>query len=113
MNTTYKSTFSNISILKPEMQSSACVFSIPHSGREYFPSFVSSSMLNYYTLRSSEDFFLDYFFDIASEYGASVIKANFPRAFLDLNREPFELDPEMFNVLNYFIDFPCFPYCFP
>ena len=97
MINTLKSNFSNISILKPRIESSACVFSLPHSGREYMSSFIDSSRLEYKILRSSEDFFLDYFFDISPEYGSSLIKANFPRAFLDLNREPFELDPEMFS----------------
>ncbi|MAR79506.1 MAG: N-formylglutamate amidohydrolase [Rhodospirillaceae bacterium] len=96
MINTLKSNFSSISILKPRIESSACVFSLPHSGREYMPSFIDSSKLDYKILRSSEDFFLDYFFDIAPGYGSSLIKANFPRAFLDLNREPFELDPDMF-----------------
>ena len=97
MINTLKSNFSNISILKPRIESSACVFSLPHSGREYMSSFIDSSRLEYKILRSAEDFFLDYFFDISPEYGSSLIKAHFPRAFLDLNREPFELDPEMFS----------------
>jgi len=31
------------------------------------------------------------------ELGAPLLRANFPRAFLDVNREPFELDPRMFD----------------
>ncbi len=86
-----------ISVLEPELLKSACVFSLPHSGRDYCPDFVKSSKLDYRTLRSSEDFFLDNFFNLAIKKGSSLIKANFPRSFLDLNREPYELDPEMFN----------------
>ncbi len=87
----------SISVLIPDVLRSACVFSLPHSGREYSSEFKSSSKLDYMTLRNSEDFFLDNFFAIAVKNGSSLIKANFPRAFLDLNREPYELDPDMFT----------------
>tara|TARA_Y100001970_G_C14118123_1_gene794770 strand:- start:331 stop:1224 length:894 start_codon:yes stop_codon:yes gene_type:complete len=95
----------SISVIKPDELSSACVFSLPHSGREYSTDFINSSKLDYITLRSSEDFFLDNFFNLATSNGSSLIKANFPRAFLDLNREPYELDPDMFNqVLPNFVN---------
>ena len=88
---------SNITIYKPENLSSACVFSSPHSGRNYSEAFIKSTKLDYMTLRSSEDFYLDNIFENTLRTGTSFIKANFPRAFLDLNREPFELDPDMFT----------------
>jgi N-formylglutamate amidohydrolase len=35
-------------------------------------------------------------FGAAVDLGCPLLKASFPRAFLDLNREPYELDPAMF-----------------
>ena len=36
-------------------------------------------------------------FALAPAVGAPLLKAHFPRAYLDLNREPYELDPRMFE----------------
>jgi N-formylglutamate amidohydrolase len=47
-------------------------------------------------LRSSEDCFVDEIFGAAPMLGSPLLKANFPRAYLDVNREPYELDPAMF-----------------
>jgi N-formylglutamate amidohydrolase len=49
------------------------------------------------TLRRSEDAFVDELFAPCVGLGAPLMRANFPRAFLDVNREPFELDPLMFE----------------
>ena len=48
-------------------------------------------------LRRSEDSFIDELFSKAPNYGAPLLKATFPRAYVDPNREPFELDPTMFE----------------
>lgn len=47
----------------------------------------------------SEDCFVDELFAGAVTHGAPLIAAQFPRAYLDVNREPYELDPEMFEDL--------------
>src|SRR4051794_25157863 len=73
------------------------VFNSPHSGRIYPASFVSASRLDAMTLRRSEDFFVDELFAGITGRGAPLMRANFPRAFLDVNREPYELDPRMFE----------------
>ncbi len=73
------------------------VFSSPHSGRVYTSAFVASSRLDPVTLRRSEDSFVDELFDAAPAAGAPLLKALFPRAYLDVNREPWELDPAMFD----------------
>ncbi len=73
------------------------VFSSPHSGRNYPPEFVADSCLNPKELRQSEDFLVDLLFESAPEYGAPLLKAQFPRAYCDVNREAYELDPQMFN----------------
>jgi N-formylglutamate amidohydrolase len=48
-------------------------------------------------LRRSEDAHVERLFAPVVELGAPLLRANFPRAFLDVNREPFELDPRMFE----------------
>jgi N-formylglutamate amidohydrolase len=70
---------------------------IPHAGRCYPPDFVSRSRLTPHGLRRSEDAYVDVLFRRAPYYGAPLLVAGFPRAFLDVNREPYELDPRMFD----------------
>ena len=48
------------------------------------------------SLRRSEDMFVDDLFAPVTGQGMLLLRAHFPRAFLDVNREPFELDPAMF-----------------
>ncbi len=84
-------------VCAPEAQSVALVLSSPHSGMVYPPEFVATSRLDPLTLRKSEDSFVDELFAAAPGLGAPLLKANFPRAYLDPNREAFELDPEMFR----------------
>ena len=70
---------------------SCAVFSSPHSGAEYPEPFLRESCLTPLQLRSSEDAYVDRF--IGETLGAPVIKARFPRAYVDLNRAADELDP--------------------
>ena len=83
-------------VLAPERQTSPAVFDSPHSGRIYPESFLRTSRLDALALRRSEDCYIDELFGAAVGLGCPLLKANFPRAFLDLNREPYELDPAMF-----------------
>ncbi|MDE3175742.1 MAG: N-formylglutamate amidohydrolase [Pseudomonadota bacterium] len=73
------------------------VLNSPHSGAHYPQAFLAASRLDAATLRRSEDAFVDQLFAPATLQGAPLLRALFPRAFLDLNREPFELDPQMFE----------------
>ena len=73
------------------------VLNSPHSGAHYPQAFLAASRLDASTLRRSEDAFVDSLFAPATAHGAPLLRARFPRAFLDLNREPFELDPQMFE----------------
>ena len=79
----------------PEVRTTSVVFASPHSGRVYSRSFVRSSVLDEKTLRSSEDAFVDQLFGKAPEYGAPLLAANAPRAWLDVNRAADELDPAL------------------
>ncbi|PHS28154.1 MAG: N-formylglutamate amidohydrolase [Robiginitomaculum sp.] len=73
------------------------LFAAPHSGRCYPAAFCEQSALDAYTLRASEDAWVDELFASASHYGASTLIAHFPRAMVDANRDPAELDPAMFE----------------
>lgn len=84
------------SILRPKAQTAPFVLCSPHSGRIYPPEFLAQSRLDPMTLRKSEDCFVDELFEGASALGVPMIAARFPRAYLDVNREPYELDPELF-----------------
>ncbi|WP_207455380.1 N-formylglutamate amidohydrolase [Azospirillum sp. SYSU D00513] len=83
-------------ILAPETQSTPLVLASPHSGDRYSPEFTASSQLAGRALRKSEDCFVDEIFAAGPLLGAPLIRALFPRAFMDVNREAYELDPEMF-----------------
>ena len=86
-----------INIEQPGHQSVPLVISSPHSGLDYPADFVKNSALSKQRLRSSEDCFVDEIFRYAPKVGAPLLKALFPRVFVDVNRGPFELDPTMFN----------------
>jgi len=73
------------------------VFNSPHSGRHYPDRFLAMAQLDRLAIRRSEDCHVDELFGAAVALGAPMLVANFPRAYLDVNREPWELDPRMFN----------------
>ncbi|MCB6177862.1 N-formylglutamate amidohydrolase [Rhodobacter sp. Har01] len=84
---------------RPARQTTAVVFSSPHSGSDYRPEFIARSALDRRTIRSSEDAFVDRLFDMAPQLGAPLLAARVPRAFIDLNRAPDELDPAVIEGL--------------
>lgn len=73
------------------------VLSSPHSGAYYPKDFVDASPLELTTLRKSEDCYVDELFSDGPTHGAPLLRALYPRAYVDVNREPYELDPEMFE----------------
>jgi N-formylglutamate deformylase len=84
-------------IVRPIRQTVPFVFASPHSGRTYPKSFMAMSRLGALSLRRSEDAFVDELFCGAVALGAPMIAARFPRAFLDANRAPAEIDTAMFD----------------
>ena len=84
---------SAFSIIRPERRTTCVVFASPHSGRNYSAEFLKSSVLDERTIRTSEDAFVDQLLDCVPAFGAPLIVAHAPRAFLDLNRGADELDP--------------------
>ncbi len=81
----------------PAWQSLPVVLNSPHSGQIYPRLFREMSQLDADLLRCSEDSFTDDLFAPLVPRGCALLKARFPRAFLDVNREPYELDPAMFD----------------
>jgi N-formylglutamate amidohydrolase len=88
---------SPVAVARPARQTTPLVFASPHSGRDYPAEFVLAARLDALRLRRSEDSFVDELFAAAPLYGAPLLAATFPRAFCDPNREPWELDPAMFE----------------
>ncbi|KJZ21108.1 N-formylglutamate amidohydrolase [Loktanella sp. S4079] len=80
---------------RPAARSTSVIFASPHSGRDYTSSFIGAAELDAMEIRSSEDAYIDLLYAAAPEYGAPFIKALAPRAFVDLNRGPDELDPAL------------------
>ena len=84
-------------ILRPYRQTVPFVFASPHSGRLYPANFIEMSRLSATALRRSEDAFVEELFCGAVALGAPMLAARFPRAFLDANRAPAEIDSTMFE----------------
>lgn len=82
-------------LTRPARQQTSVIFSSPHSGREYPAPFLAASPLSALALRSSEDAYVDRLFARAPLYGAPLLCARAPRAFIDLNRGADELDPSV------------------
>jgi len=80
-----------------DRQTSPLVLASPHSGTHYPADLLAASRLDPLSLRRSEDSYVDEIFGAAPGLGAPLLKAHFARAYLDPNREPFELDPSMFE----------------
>ncbi|MDB5538825.1 MAG: N-formylglutamate amidohydrolase [Devosia sp.] len=82
--------------IRPRRMMAPLVFNSAHSGRDYPERFLAMTRLDHLSIRQSEDAFVDELFGRAPHLGAPLIRAHFPRAYLDVNREPWELDPTMF-----------------
>src|SRR5438132_4778840 len=85
-----------LDLQRPVVQSLPLILASPHSGAEYPADFLAASRLDPLALRRSEDSFVDELFAAAPRLGAPLLSARFPRAYVDVNREAYELDPSMF-----------------
>ncbi len=84
-------------IAEPAIWRSPIIFNSPHSGSVYPEQFLSASRIDLAGLRRSEDSFMDELIDGLTDAGFPVVRVNFPRSYVDVNREPYELDPRMFT----------------
>jgi N-formylglutamate amidohydrolase len=92
---------------RPVRQTVPFAFASPHSGRRYPASLLERTRLDAITLRRSEDAFVDELFAGAVGLGAPLLSAQFPRAYLDVNRGSAELDAGMFDApLDVPVDVP-------
>jgi N-formylglutamate amidohydrolase len=84
-------------ILAPARWTVPMVFNSPHSGRFLPDHFLNQSALSERQLLISTDCHVDELFAGCIEAGAPLMRALLSRAYLDLNREPFECDARMFG----------------
>jgi N-formylglutamate amidohydrolase len=84
-------------ICRPDRQRLPLVVASPHSGDRYPEAMLQGTRLSPRELRRSEDFLVQELAADAPRLGAPLIHALFPRAYVDVNREPYELDPELFE----------------
>ncbi len=85
------------SISAPSVQRLPYILNSPHSGRYYPDRFLAMSRLDTIGIRRSEDSYVEELFCGGVGLGIPLLAANFPRAYLDVNREAWELDPRMFS----------------
>jgi N-formylglutamate deformylase len=84
-------------VIEPGHWRGPVVFNSPHSGSVYPRAFLTSARLDHATLRRSEDSFVDDLIAGVVTRGYPMMRAHFPRCYVDVNREPYELDPRMFD----------------
>ncbi|ABD86351.1 N-formylglutamate amidohydrolase [Rhodopseudomonas palustris] len=83
-------------IVEPQLWRAPIIFNSPHSGSVYPQDFLIASRIDLAALRRSEDSFMDELIAGLSDRGFPVVRVHFPRSYIDVNREPYELDPRMF-----------------
>ena len=81
----------------PTRQCLPVVVASPHSGDRYPAEFLKAAAVPLAALRRAEDAFVDELFAAAPALGMPLLAARFPRSYVDANREPYELDPGMFE----------------
>ena len=84
-------------IAEPAAWRAPIIFNSPHSGSVYPDEFLKISRIDLAGLRRSEDSFMDELIAGLSALGFPTVNVNFPRSYVDVNREPYELDPRMFS----------------
>jgi N-formylglutamate amidohydrolase len=82
-------------ILRPQRQSVALVFDSPHSGSDYPADFNHACDMK--DLRMAEDMYIDELFAHVTDHGAPLLKALFPRSYIDPNRAVKEEDKKSGN----------------
>lgn len=84
-------------ITEPAAWRAPLIFNSPHSGTDYPHEFLMASRIDMMTLRKSEDAYMDELIADLGAGGFAIARVHFPRSYVDVNREPYELDPRMFN----------------
>src|ERR1700744_6251799 len=84
-------------VMEPAPCRGPLLLNSPHSGRVYPQEFLLASRLDLATLSRSEDSFVGELIEGVTARGFPTMRAHFPRCYVDVNREPYELDPRMFE----------------
>ena len=82
--------------IEPTARPVPAVFDSPHSGRQYPGNFGFS--LPMVDMRYAEDAFVDELFGSAPAHGAVLVRALFPRSYIDPNRPPDDIDDAMLEA---------------
>ncbi|MCV6584994.1 MAG: N-formylglutamate amidohydrolase [Marinibacterium sp.] len=76
---------------------SPLMLSFPHSGDVYPDDFGYRSDLSYADIDHPSDKYMDEIFAEGHELGLATVKANFPRAYVDVNRHQHDIDGQMLD----------------
>lgn len=82
-------------VIEPSAPSAPVLFDSPHSGRAYPPDWRTACSRA--ELRRGEDACVDELLAGAPAHGVTLLLATSPRCYLDLNRDPDDLDPAMLD----------------
>ncbi|MCI4644819.1 MAG: N-formylglutamate amidohydrolase [Hyphomonadaceae bacterium] len=83
--------------LPPREDGLPLIFASPHSGQYYPDTMRDALCVPLIDLQRTEDAYVDDLFAAAAGRGAGFLTARYARAFVDLNRDPLELDKRMFD----------------
>lgn len=83
--------------IAPEHERLPLIMASPHSGTRYPSAMRAALSVPLIDLQRTEDAFMDDLIWPARTLGAGVLRAQYARSFIDLNRDPLELDPDMFD----------------
>lgn len=84
-------------VLTIDEGSSPLMLSFPHSGEDYPEDFGYDPKLSYSQIDHPNDKYVDELFRTAQALGLTTIKANFPRAYVDVNRHQHDIDAQMLD----------------
>lgn len=76
---------------------SPLMLSFPHSGEIYPDDFGYRNGMEYADIDHPNDKYIDEIFSAGQALGLSTIRANFPRAYVDVNRHQHDIDREMLD----------------
>ncbi len=77
------------------------IFASPHSGDLYPDDLDADPALSPFSLRSAEDALVDRLIAPGPGQGATLVLARLGRAYVDLNRDPADLDPQLIEGLDH------------
>jgi N-formylglutamate amidohydrolase len=90
----------SITAPSPQAPATALIFASPHSGDRYPDDMGAAPDLSVASLKSAEDALVGRLIADGPRQGATVIEGRIGRAYVDLNRDPGELDPVLIPGLE-------------